>query len=153
MARIRKYNQTFKSNPIKLWIQCIIQSHGRQHVYLLTLLILDIQVLKEKRKAGPIDCHASNACSSSSSNKIKFKFFPAEISLKCSSFNRVIKLTWYFKSVDRQNRSMMPLSCWHFDDGWVWRGYVWLYGKQNDQCLTSCRFLSAVYHSKWINFH
>ena len=42
------------------------------------------------------------------------------------------KATWCFKGVDRQSRSMMPLLCWHFDDGWVWRGYVWPYGKQND---------------------
>ena len=31
--------------------------------------------------------------------------------IEAFTFNREIKLTWCFKSVDRQNKSMMPLSC------------------------------------------
>ena len=110
MARIRKYNQTFKSNPITVYvyIQCIIQSHDRKHDYLLTLLILDIQVLKKKESGA----HRLSRVKCTVQVQIKSNLnFPAAMSLTRSSFNREIKLTWCFKSVDRQNRSMMPLSC------------------------------------------
>ena len=112
IARIRKYNQTFKSNPIIcLCIHSVYNTITWQEIRLSTSLANSwYSSSKAKRK-----CHASNA-------QFKFK--------QRSSFNREIKLTWFFKSVDRQNRSMMPLSYWHFDDGCaLWRGYEWPCGK------------------------
>ena len=106
MARIRKYNQTFKSNPIIcLSMHSVYNTITWQEIRLSTSLANSwYSSSKAKWKARPIECHASNT-------KFKFK--------QRSPFNREIKLTWCFKSVDRQNKSMMPLSCWHFDDGCV----------------------------------
>ena len=93
---------------VYLYIQCIIQSRDRKHDYLLTLQILDIQVLKKKESGA----HRLSRVKCTVQAQIKSNLnFLAAISLKCSFFNREIKLPWCFKSVDRQNRSMMPLSC------------------------------------------
>ena len=118
MARIRKYNQTFKSNPIIcLCIHSVYNTITWQETRLSSNLANSwYSSSKEKGDRGPLTVTCQ--MHSSSSNKIKFNF-PAAMSLTRSSFNREIKLSWCFKSVDRQNRSMMPLSCWHFDNGWV----------------------------------
>ena len=101
MARIRKYNQTFKSNPIIcLSMHSVYNTITWQEIRLSTCLANSwYSSSKAKRKARPIECHSSNA-------QFKFK--------QHSPFNREIKLTWFFKSIDRQNRS-----CWHFDDGCI----------------------------------
>ena len=117
MARIRKYNQTFKSNPIIcLCIHSVYNTITWKETRLSTSLANSwYSSSKAKRKARPIECHASNA-------QFKFK--------QRSSFNREIKLTWFFKSVDRQNRShdaLIMLTFWRRLR--YWRGYVLPYGK------------------------
>ena len=109
LAKIRKYNETFNSNSII----CLLHAfHHKKHDFFLTLPILNIQVEKEKEKRGPSTVpHPMHSSSSNTSNLI----FPAALSLERLTFNRQVKLTSCFKSIDKQNNPL-AFSFLYFDD-------------------------------------